>query len=306
MSIAVVIPAYNSMKYFRETLESVLGQTLPPDEVIVIDDGSTDGTPDFAESYGHPVRVLHRTRQRQAANRNFGAQEATSEWVAFVDHDDVWAPNKLELQMAELNRTQADLCYTGRILLKQRGDTFSLDRIVETPSPENLRPWLYKDVSFLASSVLMRRSTLLASGGFNPNFKYAEDWDHWMRLFHSGCKFAFCPEPLLIYRCHTNNASTANPLDVLDEVNQIYQAHIVPHLSPFRRILRHGYFWSRLEANAARAMRAAGDRRDLAMMARCIIHWPFEDWNRYKVFAHMMYMHLRRLVQRPSSAEPSA
>src|ERR1035441_5323830 len=104
MSISVVIPAYNRSRFIAETLESVLAQTLQPDEVLVVDDGSTDDTAAIAESFVPRVRVFRRSNQKQAAARNFGVMQATSEWIAFNDADDLWDPNKLELQMEELAR----------------------------------------------------------------------------------------------------------------------------------------------------------------------------------------------------------
>jgi glycosyltransferase involved in cell wall biosynthesis len=99
MSISVVIPAYNAAQFIRETLDSVLNQTLPADEVLVIDDGSTDETASIAESYGSAVRVFRRPNLKQSVSRNFGVQEAKSEWIAFNDADDIWESNKLERQM---------------------------------------------------------------------------------------------------------------------------------------------------------------------------------------------------------------
>jgi glycosyltransferase involved in cell wall biosynthesis len=89
MSISVVIPAYNASRFIAATLESVLGQTLPADEIVVVDDGSTDDTAAIAESFGPPVRVFRRPNSRQGASRNFGVKQTSSEWIAFTDADDL-------------------------------------------------------------------------------------------------------------------------------------------------------------------------------------------------------------------------
>src|ERR1035441_10508770 len=124
MSISVVIPAYNAFAFIAETLDSVLQQTFPPDEILVIDDGSTDDTAAVAESFGPPVRVFRRPNSRQGASRNFGVQQAVSEWIAFIDADDLWEPTKLERQMQDLFRhAGADVSYTAHVRFSQEGET---------------------------------------------------------------------------------------------------------------------------------------------------------------------------------------
>jgi glycosyltransferase involved in cell wall biosynthesis len=97
--VSVVIPCYNSEAYLRETIDSAVNQTHPPREVIVVDDGSTDGSASVAEAYGDPVRVIRQENQRQAAARNRGIEEARGDFVAFLDADDLWHPEKLERQL---------------------------------------------------------------------------------------------------------------------------------------------------------------------------------------------------------------
>src|SRR6185312_6397593 len=207
-SIAVIIPTYNSGEYFKETLQSILQQTLPPDEILVNDDGSSDRTAELAESYGPPVRVFRRSGQRQSASRNFAATQTECEWIAFLDHDDLWEANKLEKQMNELRRDPAaDLCYSARITLEQEGGVFRRKTVYSVPQPDRIENSLYRNTTFLPGSVLIRRTTYLAAGGFNPSLKYVEDWDLWLRLLHKGVHFAACPEPLLITRYHGNNLS---------------------------------------------------------------------------------------------------
>src|ERR1035437_8266655 len=93
MSISVVIPAYNASRFIAATLQSVWGQTVPADEIVVVDDGSTDDTAAIAESFGPPVRAYRRPNSRQGASRNFGVKQTSSEWIAFTDADDLWEPN---------------------------------------------------------------------------------------------------------------------------------------------------------------------------------------------------------------------
>src|ERR1035437_9648809 len=101
MSISVVIPAYNASRFIAATLESVLSQSLPADEILVVDDGSTDNTVAIAAWFPPPVRVLSIPNSKAGAARNFGVSQAQTEWVAFLDADDLWEENKLERQMEE-------------------------------------------------------------------------------------------------------------------------------------------------------------------------------------------------------------
>lgn len=103
-SISVVIPCYNGARFLRETLTSVLSQTRPPSEVIVVDDGSTDGSGDIARSFGAPVAVITQANSGLGPTRNRGIQAVSGDVVALVDADDLWHPEKLERQVAYLEQ----------------------------------------------------------------------------------------------------------------------------------------------------------------------------------------------------------
>jgi glycosyltransferase involved in cell wall biosynthesis len=301
-SIAVIIPTYNSGNYFKETLQSVLRQTLPPDEVLVNDDGSSDGTPELAESYGPPVRVFRRSGQRQSASRNFAATQTACEWIAFLDHDDLWEPNKLEKQMEELRRNPgADLCYSARVTFEEENGLFRRNKVFSVPQPERIRESLYRNTTFLPGSVVIRRATYLAAGGFNPALRYVEDWDLWLRLLHSGVRFAACPEPLLITRYHGNNLSN-NALAALEEQKDIFRRLVLPYLPAGSRWWRQRIVQSGQESIAALVLRENKDRRHLSLMARSIVRFPFV-WHRYMFLAHMV---LTRLGLWPPRAQPAA
>src|SRR5688500_16079689 len=98
--VSVVIPNYNYGRFLREAVDSVLNQTVPPHEVIVVDDGSTDDSWEILESYGERVLTIRQQNQGVGAARNSGAKPATEEFLAFLDSDDYWAPKKLEKQLA--------------------------------------------------------------------------------------------------------------------------------------------------------------------------------------------------------------
>ena len=296
MSIAVIIPAYNSAPFLGETLQSVFSQTHPPDEILVIDDGSTDGTPALAESFGPKVRVFYRSQQRQASNRNFGAEQTSCEWLAFLDHDDLWEANKLERQLEELSKhPDADLCYSARINFVQDGDTFRRDKIFPVPPAQDIQRSLYVNTTFMPGSVLIRRSVYLAAGGFDPSFKLVEDWDLWLRLLHRGIRFAACPEALLLHRIHANMQSK-NAIAALAEVKQIYRSQVLPRLSPATRWIKLQISQSGQECATSYLLREIKDPRYLSMMTTSILRYPLNDPYRYKVIIHMLFMRLTQAL----------
>lgn len=294
MSISVVIPAYNASRLLPATLESVLRQTLKPAEILVIDDASTDNTADVAEAFGAPVRVIRRPHSRQAASRNFGAAEATSKWIAFVDADDLWEKDKLEKQMLALEaKPEASLCYTARQCFEQHGEELRKTILIPVPRAEGVRKALYRNTTFLPSSVVVRRSTFLSSGGFDTRYTIVEDWDLWLRLLHSGISFAACQEPLLLYRMHSGGVSRRADV-ALQESLEIYRRQVLPHLPPLSGWLRYNRIRSEHEAVASMVLREGGHPGYMGVMAASILRDPFHYSHRYKVLAHMLYKRVLR------------
>lgn len=295
MSIAVIIPAYNAAKYIAETLQSVLNQTLAPTEVIVVDDGSNDETAEIAESYIPRVKVFRIPNGRQSIARNYGVNRATSEWIAFVDADDLWVPNKLELQMNELARhPEADLCYTSMTWMMQEGNTAKLGKEHTFIPASEIRDSLLRDVSFLPSTVIIRRRTFLEVGGFDPLIIYGnEDHDLWLRLRKINKMFVACPEPLMLYRRHATN--TSRNVSWFQECMALFKRRVYPELSHLTRRLRFNSYRSDHEADVAYTLRIQGDRRCLGYMILSLFHRPFHEPVRYKVCAHMLYSQMRTI-----------
>lgn len=181
--VSVVIPSYNMVRLLPDAVESVLAQSLPPAEVVVADDGSTDDTAERLRAFGDRVRHIRQPNGGLASARNFGVRAAVSEWVAFLDADDVWHPHKLETQMAVL-ATRGDLGVLGT-------DRFSWPaREFPEVGPPDATPvvpvsWgqlvVSNRIPGSASSVLVRRSVLDRLGGFDEELKSSEDRDFWIR-----------------------------------------------------------------------------------------------------------------------------
>ncbi|HEY0161239.1 MAG TPA: glycosyltransferase family A protein [Edaphobacter sp.] len=301
MSLSVIIPAYNAARYLADTLNSVMRQTVLPDEILVIDDGSTDETAAIAESFGPLVRVYRRTNSKLSATRNFGVQQATGEWIALLDADDLWEPNKLERQLAVLaaNPT-ADVCYTGRIEMLDDGKTLTPGKVISVADPRDIRKALFRNTNFLPSAVIVRRSLYLSTGGCDPKV-VIEDWDLWLRLLHAGAKFVCCPEPLVHYRIHTASLTAKTGMIAFQSKEEIYNRLVYPYLPRSTRWFTRNKIRSEHEYCAAYVLRAGGDlSQAFHMMLRSVLRAPFYYPYRYKVLAHMLYT---RFLHRNSPAE---
>jgi glycosyltransferase involved in cell wall biosynthesis len=192
-TVTVIVPSFNSLTTIQETLDSLTAQTYVPDEVIVIDDGSSDGTPAFVSSYSPEVKLLNQDHSGPSEARNLGIAHATGDWIAFLDADDVWHPHKLADQVDVLtSHPHLDLVAT------------TWTRSSPQPVADPAITWLsYLDLlrmnQFQTSTVLANKTALEEVGGFRSHLDSVEDWDLWMRLSrrHS---LAILESPLVMYR----------------------------------------------------------------------------------------------------------
>jgi glycosyltransferase involved in cell wall biosynthesis len=210
MRVAVVMPAYQAAAFVGEAVRSVIAQTVTDWELVVVDDGSTDGTAEVADAAAtgdERVRVIRAEREGlPAAVRNRAIDLTSAPLVAFLDADDVWYPNKLERQLTAfaarpevgLVHSAADRIVQGRTLPPAEREFAGLP----------IGPRLVQQNFIVTSSVLVRRSLLDEHGAFDadPRMRGTEDYELWLRLLaHS--EFASVDEPLLAYRVHAKQLS---------------------------------------------------------------------------------------------------
>ena len=185
-TISVIIPAYNAGKYLAEAIESVLTQTIPPMEIIVIDDGSTDNTAQVAQQFSDRIRYLRQENAGPAAARNAGIAAACGKWIAFLDSDDRWFPYKLEQQIRTLTAEDSEALYCG-MTVAFHGEV--------APAPPPIQNEKITRLSFAGllqrnrvstSTVIAPRQRLLGIGGFRTQLRGPEDYDLWLRLAASG------------------------------------------------------------------------------------------------------------------------
>jgi glycosyltransferase involved in cell wall biosynthesis len=206
MHASVVIPTYNHSHFLREALDSALGQTLAPHEVIVVDDGSTDETPEILASYGERIRVVRQENRGLASARNAGAERVRGDSIAFLDSDDVWMPTKLERQLARL-RDEPELglvhCAVENIDASGRAVGRRLDGLEGWVAEEML---LFRRGVILGggSGFVVRRRAFEAEGGFDTRMGTSADWDLQYRIA-ARHRVGFVPEVLLRYRFHASN-----------------------------------------------------------------------------------------------------
>ena len=208
--VSVIIPAYNSARWLGEAIESVLGQTFHEFELIVVDDGSTDNTSYIARAFTDPrIRYLHQHNKGLSAARNAGIRESRAEYVALLDADDIFKPNKLELQVSVLDQRPALALVTcGFDVLDERGATVGEQRPWLAQPKIDLQSLLFVN-PVLPSTLVVRRSSFESVGLFDETLRRYEDWEFSLRLAASGHQFGYIKEVLVEYRRHGSNLSTA-------------------------------------------------------------------------------------------------
>lgn len=190
--------AFQCEAFLGEALESVLGQTVPPDEIIVVDDGSTDGTAEVARSFGGRVRVVSRPNGGPGAARNTGLAAARGDWVAFLDGDDAWTRDKsrLQLEKAAQNPTAGLVFGLASNLVAPRGVTLTAAR---ARGEDSALPGL------VAGAMLARRETLLAVGPFPEGLRLGEFVDWYARAVEAGITGHLLDDVVLLRRIHGAN-----------------------------------------------------------------------------------------------------
>ncbi|MCK1395653.1 glycosyltransferase family A protein [Bradyrhizobium sp. 1] len=203
MRVSVVIAAYNSEAYIAEAIESVLGQTVPPDEVIVIDDGSTDGTRGILDGFSDRIVALTQANSGQAVAVNKGLALARGKLIGFCDADDLWTPRKLELQLALLERDGGTEAAFGKV-----------QQFVSPDVPEEHRARLKPDVETmpgeLKQCMLIHRAALDRTGAFDETLP-ATFFIAWLgRAKQSGLKTAHVDDIVVRRRLHLGNGGRIN------------------------------------------------------------------------------------------------
>ena len=219
--VSVLVPAYNAMKYLPETISSVLDQTYQDFEIIIVNDGSSDGIEAWAKQLvDSRIKFISQSNQGLANARNTGLSKAQGEYIAFMDADDLWLPTKLEKQVQILdNDRNIGLVYTWIAIIDENGNLQGKVRKNRVQGNVWLKLTTHNIVE-CGSVALVRSECFGKVGLFDESlpFSCSEDWDMWLRIaaYYS---FGLVKEPLVHYRKHSNNLSSR--WQVMDESFQI-------------------------------------------------------------------------------------
>lgn len=218
--VSIVIPSYNAMRYLPEAVNSVLRQTFTDFEVLIVDDGSSDHTVEWASQLTEPrVKLISQENKGAAGARNNGIANSQGEYVAFLDADDVWEATKLEKQVKCLDdNPSAGLVHTWIAFIDEQGK--ATGNVMATYGEGEVWKQVveYNPVR-CGSTTMVRRCCFDTVGVFDQNFSFAEDWEMWIRIA-SRYSFALIKEPLVYYRQHLNNKSK-NYMAVLQTFRKI-------------------------------------------------------------------------------------
>ena len=254
--VSVVIPTYNYGRFVGRAIRSALDQTLPPAEVTVVDDGSTDDTVEVLRGFGSDIRVISQANKGVAAARNTGARSSRGSFLAFLDADDVWDPRMLEMTVAALGAdADAGAAHSGLrevdedgrevgLFLEGKGGRIGRDLLLMRPI-----------IALGGSAVVMRRAVFDEVGGYDERLSTSADWELSLRvsLEHP---ILFVPEPLVSYTLHGSNMHrnlTAMEHDVVLGMEKALASH--PELESLR-----AEAFSNLFMTLSGSYYAAGDR----------------------------------------------
>lgn len=230
-SISVVIPAYNSARFLPEAVASVLAQNQPVHEIVIVDDGSTDDTPRIAPLLAPNIVYIRQPNAGPSAARNRGIGEARGEYIAFLDADDQWVPDKNAKQLAIITRhpqialvagDMTEIDTKGNIVTASALDAHGLktrfQQLGGAPVPNALHSLLEKNF-IPTGTVLAKRDVLLAVGGFAEDIRYGEDLELWARIAAQH-PIVMLPDVLMLRRRHGTNA-TANTEALLTDLVKV-------------------------------------------------------------------------------------
>jgi glycosyltransferase involved in cell wall biosynthesis len=208
--VTVLLPVFNAEKYLAEAISSVLAQTFSDFELLIVDDGSTDRSPEIIKSFTDPrIRYL-RNEQNEKLIRtlNRGLREARGEYIARMDSDDICFPQRLERQLQFFQR-EPDTAVAGTFAIRidERG---THGAVIKRPTGEELKLNVWLPTPLLHPTVMMRKSVVSKGFTYDENCLHCEDYDLWIRIAKAGLRIENLPAPMLYYRVHGGGVSFQN------------------------------------------------------------------------------------------------
>lgn len=223
--VSVIMPAYNAQKFITESIESVIAQTYLDWELIVIDDGSTDDTGAIIRQYEQRdarIKSISQDNSGQGNAKNAGIAISTGEYIAFLDADDLWLKEKLEVSVGAIKAANAELLFTNYAVFNNELDvskttTMQVGNTIYKGRESIITFLNYNQIPNL--TVLAKREAVISAGKFT-DMKVAEDYEMWLRMLGMGHTFQSIAAPLSLYRMH-DNSITAKDRHATFEIIQI-------------------------------------------------------------------------------------
>jgi teichuronic acid biosynthesis glycosyltransferase TuaG len=238
--VSIIMPAYNSEKYIGESIDSVLLQTYKNWELIIVDDGSVDNTRKIVTQYAQNDRRINyyfQSNQKQGKARNTGINKSKGELIAFLDSDDLWAPEKLEIQVEYLKNSQSDLLFSNGYIYTHNSNNIigSFENLTGSYQGQDAIELFLEHNRIPILSVLTYRIVLEKVGGFEENkqIQNVEDYHLWLKLLIAGFSFYGIPDKLVFYRQHDSQSTSKDAMSS-EEVFYMLSNYVkVPkHLHP--------------------------------------------------------------------------
>jgi glycosyltransferase involved in cell wall biosynthesis len=212
-TVSCIVPTFDAAAHLAGALECIVGQTRPPTEVLVVDDGSSDDTVAIARAWGEPVRVVEQATAGPAATRNRGAAEATGDLLAFLDPDDRWLPHKLEVQVAHLTGAPgAGGCVS--MVRQVWADGFDDEAARYAAHPRMATEGV---PGYATTSLLVRREAWAEVGPLDPARWYSDATEWFVRAGDRGVRIDLLDQVLTLHRLHDRNLTRRRPAESAEE-----------------------------------------------------------------------------------------
>ncbi len=229
--VSVIMSVYNGANYIAQAIQSVLDQTYHNFELIIVDDGSTDNTSQIVSSFdNHSIRYIYQQNQGQSSARNTGIQIAQGKYICFIDHDDIFLKDKLQLQVTLLDtHPQVGLVYGWADVIDSSGHS-TRDTLTATYEGDVLRTLLRHNFIRSPSLVMCRREVFDKVGIFDRQLPPCEDYDMWIRIAYAGYEVACVQSLITQYRVHTTNASSNIKKSISKDIEVLTKFYSNPSL----------------------------------------------------------------------------
>lgn len=292
--ISVVVPTYNRADLIVDALDSVYVQNYRPIELIVVDDGSTDDTVSvikkWATTHTDPNFKTRTVRQANAGGnpaRNNGIEHATGKYIAFLDSDDAWLPEKLGKQLLKFDAPEVGAVYCG----VQHMD-FETGRVLEPSARQYaegdlLEQLLVRDVTVQTSAYIVRKEIFDTVGSFDTALLARQDWEMWIRIA-AACQIASVPEILVNFREHEGERTASNPQKEIDAYRMIRKkhAHLLNQSSIACRLRARAAYYKRM-GRVNHKQPSLNSWQGACYAIGALLNWPF-DFDNYAALAGML------------------